>query len=212
MVLTDEEKHRIEEEESYRQKVREEQLNRTQVQVKPRKKSYVLPLLIVFIGLYLLGTKLMNSTSTTNNNSVQKKVPLSGPEQKEVAKTYCETHKLAAYKIPNERDMEKGSGNNYITGSKLTISDCENIIEKLSSVFSAEDVNKIAKGMIWVGMNPYHAIYSQGYPWDENQTVTGNSVRTQWVYGDPLNNATYLYFEGTDVDNWNTWTLTSWQD
>ena len=65
---------------------------------------------------------------------------------------------------------------------------CENIIEK----------------RYWLGMSRNWAKMSVGSPDDINTTVIKGLERQQWVYGNPIYGATYLYFDN-DV-------LTSYQD
>jgi hypothetical protein len=72
MALTEADKKQIEDEEAYRQKVREEQGYRSQLQEKPKKKSRAGKLFLIFIGIVIvLSIMLSSSSSESINNTPQ---------------------------------------------------------------------------------------------------------------------------------------------
>ena len=63
---------------------------------------------------------------------------------------------------------------------------------KLVTKYGEKSVQKLEKGIVWIGMTEEMAIYSWGKPEDINQTIYSNgSVSRQYVYS----NNNYLYFE-----------------
>ena len=219
--LTEEDKKRIEAEEFYRAKVRkniEEEPETSGKKVpwwKPKGVGAWLIVLIIFFVILLRVTGINKIPDGSYNN--EPFTPTLSEEQeqtwiKDEAKIYCDNHKKGGLRIPNPKYFEDKSKASYIDGSELVISDCESIINTLSKLYSKEEINNVAKSMVWIGMDPFRLTYSIGFPWDENKTVTSNLVHVQWVYGNPIYGASYYYFEGTSVDDWNTWKLTSWQD
>jgi len=73
MALTEAEKKRIKEEETYRQKIREEQGSRSQLQEKPKKKSRAGKLFLIFIGIVIVLSIMLSSSpsDSSNNNTSQ---------------------------------------------------------------------------------------------------------------------------------------------
>jgi len=64
--------------------------------------------------------------------------------------------------------------------------------------------NCILNKKICIGMTKEDVIASWGTPKDINKSVGSWGVHEQWIYGNPLYGAQYLYFENGK--------LTSWQD
>lgn len=69
MALTEADKKRIEDEEAYRQKVREEQSYRSQLQEKPKKKGRVGKLFLIFIGVVIVLSIMLSSSSPDSSNT-----------------------------------------------------------------------------------------------------------------------------------------------
>lgn len=62
----------------------------------------------------------------------------------------------------------------------------------------------IMEGKVRVGITKEQVLISWGVPDDIHRTVTGFGSSEQWIYGNPLYGAKYLYFDNDK--------LTSWQD
>ncbi len=58
------------------------------------------------------------------------------------------------------------------------------------------------EGKIQVGMTKEQVIISWGAPRDVHRTVFGFSSNEQWIYGDPLYGAKYLYFDNDKLTSW----------
>lgn len=67
-------------------------------------------------------------------------------------------------------------------------------LEKRSAV-PETDWAQIDRRQIQIGMNACAALAAWGNPSDIHETATGSGDFIQWVYGDPLYGAQYLYFE-----------------
>ena len=58
-------------------------------------------------------------------------------------------------------------------------------------------------------MNELELNLSWGNPNDKNNTTGSWGIHTQWVYGNPIYEANYVYLEGKDSDSMK---VTSWQN
>ena len=66
--------------------------------------------------------------------------------------------------------------------------------------------NDIKQRRVKLGMNRYEVMCSWGEPDDINRSVSVyGGVHEQWVYGDPLEGATYLYFDNGILESWQEW-------
>jgi len=220
--LTEEEKERIEAEETYRAKVREE-LKEEPKKIKENKTSWWKPkglgawLFVIIIILVIFVSFIGKNQTQTGINNYNSSTPTQDPEQEKIwikdqAKIYCDNHKKQGLKIPNVKQLEDKTKPDSINGESLTSSDCEKITDWMSEHFTKEDMVNIAKGSGWIGMTPYQLMFTIGLPWDENKTVMKDYVHVQWVYGNPIYGANYYYFEGSSPEDMNTWKLTSMQD
>lgn len=70
--------------------------------------------------------------------------------------------------------------------------------QKFISKYGPIEGEKIAKGLIWIGMTEGMLLDSWGRPEDINSTVTRYSTRKQYVYG----SGQYVYVENGIVDAW----------
>jgi len=136
-----------------------------------------------------------------------------------VAKTYCNEHKNIKF-----GNSFESFGVNKDLGSSFTLDDCKKIVKELKDLAykfrlvtkqksddsTIKDVlSLIAKGEINMGMSVAEVIAAWGPPKDINETVTQFGVNQQWVYGDVLRNAQYVYLDGEDKTRVK---VTSWQD
>lgn len=158
-------------------------------------------------------------------NQLKDKEILSEEWKNQIAREYCSTRKDKSqvyYFIPewggekvdleiSEESIEDSEPNSAI-GTNLTEEDCKAIVDFMVVAWNKEDIENISKAQIWTGMNALQTAYSLGMPSDQNKTVTQHGVSVQWVYGNPIYAAAYVYFDGKDIDSWDTWILTSWQE
>ena len=80
----------------------------------------------------------------------------------------------------------------------------ENPYEKYPE-WPQNDLERIKARQIWIGMSREQALYSLGYPQNNNRTVSASVISEQWVYSYlGKGGGVYLYFLNDK--------LTSWQD
>lgn len=105
----------------------------------------------------------------------------------------------------------KGNGDDliYNTTKEPSSSDCRKVAEGCIKLWSKEECENIANKKIWIGMSELQLNLSWGNPNDKNNTTNTFGISSQWVYGDPLYGANYVYLEGKDKDSMK---VTSWQD
>jgi len=196
--------------------------------VKPGSAVKILALFILIPFVAIVALFLVNPRAKLEEKQAeietQEKEVASDKWKEQTAGKYCLARKDKSgvyYYIPESKEEPDFEGSARVveeseprskTGSNLTEEDCKEIVNFMAGPWSKEDVEKIAGGEIWTGMNALQTAYSLGPPNDQNKTVTQYGVNIQWVYGNPIYGATYVYFDGKDTENWNDWILTSWQE
>lgn len=166
-------------------------------------------------------TKAEAPTSQQENTTSQPKFETSKPLSKEdivsLATKYCEfrvKHSATKYPIPiviSETEFDKPKDTK--AGNNLTVTDCQNIIAYLADLntkipsAAAMDLERVADGKAWIGMNIYELLFSYGNPDKINKSNYGSGVREQWVYNYGSAGKTYFYLEGDPIKF-----VTSYQD
>ena len=117
---------------------------------------------------------------------------------------YCDNHTNVLMK--SDPILTKDNWPTFDGRRNWTLDECKTIITKLyDSGTSKERIASLSEGRkIGVGMRGIEIIYSLGYPNDINTTTTSDNTHEQWIYGDPIYGATYVY-----LDNW---VVTSYQE
>lgn len=117
---------------------------------------------------------------------------------------YCNNHKNVLMK--NDPVLTNDNWPTFDGRRNWTLDECKAIITKLyDSGTTKERIESLSEGRkIGIGMRSIEVIYSLGYPNDINTTTTSSNTNEQWVYGDPIYGATYVY-----LDNW---VVTSYQE
>lgn len=108
------------------------------------------------------------------------------------APKYCETHQQKNIPLP------PAEGEQYKDGkSNLTIDDCRAIIRYLAERVgsSPQSLESVSNAKISIGMNRHELIMSWGLPSDINSTHTASGESAQWVYGNPIYGANYVYLD-----------------
>jgi hypothetical protein len=95
--------------------------------------------------------------------------------------------------IMNKRSKEESKP--YLESLKKEIIKQKAVFVKKYGPINGE---KVAKGLIWIGMTEAMLLDSWGQPEDINTTVTKYSTRKQYVYG----SGRYVYVENGKVDAW----------
>ena len=117
---------------------------------------------------------------------------------------YCNNHTNVLMK--NDPVLTEDKWPSFDGRRNWTLAECRTIIAKLYDSGTLEErIVSLSEGRkIGVGMRGIEVIYSLGYPNDINTTTTSGNTNEQWVYGDPIYGATYVY-----LDNW---VVTSYQE
>ena len=68
-------------------------------------------------------------------------------------------------------------------------------LSMLTERYGQDDAERIARGVVWIGMTHEQLRESWGAPEDVNTTITAAGKREQWVYG----NGQYAYLENGRV-------------
>ena len=97
----------------------------------------------------------------------------------------------------------------YNTTKKPLASDCRKVADGCLGIWPKQECEDIANKKIWIGMSELQLNLSWGNPNDKNNTTGTWGIHTQWVYGNPIYGANYVYLEGKDTDSMK---VTSWQN
>lgn len=220
--LSENQKRKIEEEENYRQELRQH------LNYKPdsSKKHGCLWSFIAF-GLIILiiasfsggkkGTSQQKEASGSAAISSEEETKRKEEEKQrkitELGDTFCKERSGPYARYVNIDDFilmfEKAGEivNLRPVGNKPPEKDkCEKVMKLCLGYWSEDDCGKIAARKIWMGMTTNQLELSWGLPNDRNETVTQWGIHTQWVYGDF---GPYVYLEGKNDSDLK---VTSWQD
>lgn len=115
---------------------------------------------------------------------------------------YCSNHTNVLMK--NDPVLTKDNWPTFDGRRNWTSDECRTIITMLyDSGTSKERIANISEGRkIGVGMTNAEVIYSMGYPNDINTTNNSSGTYEQWVYGDPIYGATYVYVDNGIVTSY----------
>lgn len=109
---------------------------------------------------------------------------------------YCQSHQQKRVPLPYaEGDAWKYNTENPTVG--VSEQDCRNVITYLvdNVESSAPSLEQISKAEISVGMNRHELLMSWGVPNDVNTTTVAGGTSAQWIYGDPIYGANYVYLD-----------------
>ena len=163
----------------------------------------VLPITAIALPPLVSMSNMSNQQGDGSSGNIQQEIAAQEAERARVvdeyAPQYCENRqeiKLAG--MPEGYPVNDGSG--------WTPEECRIIIGKVHDYTRYEDIGdieeeieRVTTGKYWVGMSEIALLYSLGDPSDINTTRTQSSVSKQYVYGDPLHGAVYIYTEDGEV-------------
>lgn len=141
-------------------------------------------ILFVFLSISAYG----NSDTTSKSSSSSKTVTPSPIADKvwveDMGQKYYESHVNMRW-----------SGTQFYNGP-LTLEAAKKLISQCLETFeSKEKCQQIVDKKYWIGMSEVWSTMSVGNPNKINTTVVSGLTRKQYVYGDPIYGATYLYFD-----------------
>ena len=159
-------------------------------------------IVIVFIALIIInaaGKSLSKSddTITTKTDTTAEVAKTRQAIIDRFAPSYCEKKQKTKVSLTSNG---KDNGWPSNDGSGWTNEECVTIISKLHDSGATEnELEIVIKGNYAIGMLEMSLLYSLGSPTDINRTHLSNYTTAQYVYGDPLYNATYIYTENGKV-------------
>ena len=235
MALSEEDLKRLEaeekqklEEQQYREEIRS-RLNKASAK-KTGGKAWMLLLLVpLAFGIFALNSssssrtqKNVNSIPTPQINSKaiyeqgKKEIELLKQQAQELSTLFCSERSKPNVRYVNLTDFAKmyekaGEIVNLrpVIDVEPSLEDCKNVIDICLKQWGAKECRDIAEQKIWIGMTMNQLILSWGLANDTNNSTYSFGVNSQWVYGNPIYGANYVYLEGKDK---NSMKVTSWQD
>lgn len=141
------------------------------------------------LGLIILIISLSTAIFKTTPNVININSPTPTPlisqsEIEDLAKRYYDSH----------IKMKWFEGQFY--EGNLTLEIAKRLMQDCANTFGNKDrCEEIIAEKFWIGMTSDWATMSLGNPNDVNTTVVNGLERRQFVYGDPIYGATYLYFD-----------------
>lgn len=165
----------------------------------------ILVLAVLFCIIAAIGSALGSSSQSSVNgttNQITQEVQQEDQRAamiKKYAPEYCKKRKsLKLTGMPDGYPINDGRG--------WTKKECETIIGKVHDATHYEDadlkeeeIKRVADGNYWIGMSEVALLYSLGNPNDINTTRLENYKSSQYVYGDPIYDATYIYVDNGKV-------------
>ena len=167
----------------------------------------LLPLALVIVVVWFTVANHSPEENRNQGQSAQQTAEQQAEDEaaaREITKTliegyvprYCETHKEKRIPLPYQNGDEwKYNVENPKVG--VTEEDCRNVITYLVNNVesSAANLERISNGEISIGMNRHELLMSWGVPSDVNSTHTTGGSRDQYVYGNPIYGANYVYLD-----------------
>lgn len=218
--------------EDQKKKIKEEETYRTEVKNDLKKKKDGIGCLVL-IGIFfaiaigvsvmsMLGSSGQSGSNTKDSSQTDSKMTeeqkRQAEEQKKQQLQNLSTLFCSERSQPNVRAVDLGDFIAMYEASGETVSlkpangvyptseNCQKVVDICMELWNAEDCQKVAERKIWIGMTQDQLILSWGLPNDRNNSTYSFGVHSQWVYG---TFGSYVYLEGKDD---NSMTVTSWQD
>lgn len=185
------------------------------IQYKPKKKFYQkwwFLILVIFFGIATISSS--TKTSITNKKSenqassaqeVKQQEQIKLQERQTAIDTYAPIYCVNQQKIViNEPQLLAQGWPNADGNHGVTNEECVTIITKLYDYLVdyakvSSRLKSISERKVFIGMEKLELIYSWGEPNDINKTTYSGGTSEQWVYGNPIYNATYVYLENDIV-------------
>lgn len=188
---------------------------------KPNKKKWYATwwgiLLIIFFGISVLsglGSIDQNTPEAKQQRQVQEDAKLQQEIQERTQSrqkaidTYAPVYCANQQKIViNEPQLLAQGWPNADGNHGMTNEECVTIITKLydylgdyANVLSR--LKSISERKVFIGMEKLELIYSWGEPNDVNKTTYSGNVHEQWVYGNPIYGANYVYLDNDIVTSY----------
>lgn len=185
------------------------------VQYKPKKKFYQkwwFLILLIFFGIAAIGSSTRTSISNKNSSNqassaqeTKQQEQIKSQERQTAIDTYAPIYCSNQQKIVvNEPQLLAQGWPNADGNHGVTNEECVTIITKLYDYLAdyakiSSRLKSISERKVFVGMEKIELIYSWGEPNDVNKTTYSGSTSEQWIYGNPIYNASYVYLDNDIV-------------
>lgn len=175
------------------------------------------PILTILLALLILPSVFsgfMKGISSTSSNTRAPEV-ISEEYKATLTESFCKNRSdgKGYFDLAPVAKIFSGEKDNgkliYNTSKKPSSDDCKKVAEGCLQIWSKTECEDVANKKIWIGMNELQLEISWGNPNDKNNTTGSWGIHTQWVYGNPIYGASYVYLEGKDSDSLK---VTSWQN
>ena len=117
------------------------------------------------------------------------------------APLYCKNHQDITV---NEPDLLKDGWPLADNQAGITDDECKTLLgllylQRADDSRVTEFIKSIAERKVAIGMTKVEVVYAWGSPNDINRTTTGGGTHEQWVFGNPIYGANYVYFDNDTV-------------
>lgn len=167
----------------------------------------LLPIALVIVVVWFVVANHNPEADGNQRQAAQQTVEQQAEDEaaaREIAKTlieghvprYCETHREKRVPLPYQ-DGDEWKYNVENPKVSVTEEDCRSVITYLVNNVesSAANLERVSNGEISIGMNRHELLMSWGVPSDVNSTHTTSGSRDQYVYGNPIYGASYVYLD-----------------
>lgn len=175
------------------------------------------PILTFLMVLFLSPFMIMASSKTPQTSMTSSPSPTGYTEEYKTSlgETFCKNRNDGTpyFDIaPIAKDYDGKGDNNaiiYNTTEKPSSDDCKKVAAWCLEAWKKQECENMANKKIWIGMDDLALEIAWGNPNDKNNTTNTYGTSSQWVYGNPIYGANYVYLEGKDK---NSMTVTSYQN
>lgn len=140
----------------------------------------------------------VNKTTQAQQTAAQNKQLLHSIVDNDLAAKYCEA--FNGYRFDVAEFSQGNTKPKGATKGKYSAEECKILLNHLVEKGSDErTLRTIAQAKVSIGMTVLELMVSWGVPNDLNTTKTSYMNSGQWVYGDPLSGANYVYTDNGKV-------------
>lgn len=172
----------------------------------------------VFVVIVAIGAI---SSEESGNQTSQNNQPAQTAEQKQAEEEQKKKEAEAAYQkvldtyapvyCANHQDITVNEPTLHADGwpmadnrKGITAEECKTLIGLLylqRDGYANQEawIKSVAERKVAIGMTKVEVVYAWGSPSDINRTITGGNTHEQWVFGNPIYGANYVYFDNDTV-------------
>lgn len=146
----------------------------------------------VIIGLAILGRHVEQTQKQQEETRAKEQwLQTAGQRYYDAQKAYYDKLSKAMSISPDKL--------NVVTDVEIAKTTMNNCLEEIDR----QHCENVINGVIWIGEPKRWLMLTMGsYTSSQNTTTVDGLVREQWVYGNPIYGATYVYFDNDKVSSW----------